>query len=192
MKTRYCSVLKYADIHNLYLMQDWKVVYCNQLSFHHRYLFNYNKIRNFNEFVCGRWHQKWMVTPYTKFEFDSLNHEVFLSHLFFYPLYAKKSTRTSVEQMRKYSCSLWKRTFPHTMHGVLYSISMRERVPFAGIWGETWMLMTCFFKTPNGKWVRLRHSKCGVWTRFRTRLLKRKHITKSEYSRWPSHIFVDD
>ena len=20
------------------------------------------------------------------------------------------------------------------------------------------------FKTPNGKWVRVRHSKCGVWT----------------------------
>ena len=27
------------------------------------------------------------------------------------------------------------------------------------------------FKTPNGKWVRVCHSKCGVWTRFRTRLL---------------------
>ena len=26
-------------------------------------------------------------------------------------------------------------------------------------------------KTPNGKWVPVRHSKCGVWTRFRTHLL---------------------
>ena len=42
-------------------------------------------------------------------------------------------------------------------------ITLNELVPIAFVRGA--------FKTPNNKWVRVCHSKCGVWTRFRTRLL---------------------
>ena len=76
-----------------------------------------------------------MVTPYTKFEFDSLNHEVFLSHLFFYPLYAKKSTRTSVEQMRK-AIPCGRRNTEYFLGGLSALYSVFRRIQFLEPYGK--------------------------------------------------------